>query len=591
MPMTSTTGVASQGDGSAKLLATETNNQTLDPARPAASGLGVLEKAMNLLNIVSARRTPMTFTELLRACDLPKATLHRILATLVREGLLRHNAYDKTFQLGLRLLELAHDVWSEFDLRVAAQDELARLRDALNETVELTLLDGTWVVILASEPAGEVQGARSAVGQRLPVHASASGKAIAASLDPSGQRRLIQALDLERFTPHTIVTATELHAELDLVRARGYAIEQGERALDRAAVAAPIFDYEGRPIGAVAITTDASRLDAARAHTLSSALIGASRSISHSAAGKAMSIATQAPPETTSSVEVICVNEVRSLLGEGPVWSPRDNALYWVDILTPSVHRYDAVTGVDKETPLGTMASLVVPKASGGLLVATPGGIMALDLSARRLTPFCHPEAGRTNVRYNDGKCDRRGRLWVGSMDMGAAANRGHLFCIEANGSWKQVDTGFTVPNGIGWSPDNKTMYVTDTYRQVIYRYDFDLASGTICNRRPLITIAASDGKPDGLTVDDQGCLWVALWDAWQIARFSPEGQLMQRVRVPVPRPTSCCFGGDNLDTLYVTSASLRLSEAQLASAPLSGSLFAIQLPDARGLPEAAFAG
>ena len=589
--MTSTTGAAPRGDGTAETPSTDGPGRTSDAARPTSSGPGVLEKAMQLLNIVSARRTPMTFTELLRACDLPKATLHRIIATLVREGLLRHNAYDKTFQLGLRLLELAHDVWSEFDLRVAAQEELARLRDELNETVELSLLDGTCVVILASEPAGAVQGVRSAVGQRLPVHASAAGKAIVASLDPSGQRRLIQALDLERFTPRTIVTAPELHAELDLVRARGYAIEQGERAVDRASVAAPIFDYEGRPIGAVAISTDASRLDEARAHTLSSALIGASRNISHSAAGKAMSIATQAPPETASSVEVVCVSEVRSLLGEGPVWSPRDNALYWVDIFTPSVHRHDAATGVDTETPLGTMVSLVVPKASGGLLVATPGGVMALDLSTRRLTSFCHPEAGRANVRYNDGKCDRRGRLWVGSMDMGAAANRGHLFCIEANGSWKQADTGFTVPNGIGWSPDNKTMYVTDTYRQTIYQYDFDLASGTIGNRRPLITIAASDGKPDGLTVDDQGCLWVALWDAWQIARFSPKGQLMQRIRVPVPRPTSCCFGGDNLDTLYVTSASLRLSEAQLATAPLSGSLFSIQLKDARGLPEPAFAG
>jgi sugar lactone lactonase YvrE/DNA-binding IclR family transcriptional regulator len=551
----------------------------------------VLEKAMNLLNIVSARRTPMTFTELLRACDLPKATLHRILATLVREGLLRHNAYDKTFQLGLRLLELAHDVWSEFDLRVAAQDEIARLRDALGESVELTVLDGTFVVILASEPAGDAPAARSAVGQRLPVHASASGKAIAASLDPAGQRRLVQALALERFTPQTIVSPAGLRAEFDLVRSRGYAIEQGERDPGRAGVAAPIFDYEGRPIGAIAIATDASRLDAARAHSLSSALIGAARNISHSAAGKAMSIATQAPPELGASTEVRCVSQVRSLLGEGPMWSPRDNALYWVDIFTPSVHRYDAATGADSETPLGTMASLVVPKASGGLLVATPGGLMALDLSTRRLTPFCHPEAGRPNVRYNDGKCDRRGRLWVGSMDMGAAANRGHLFCVEGNGSWRQVDTGFTVPNGMGWSPDNRSMYLTDTYRQTIYRYDFDLASGTVGNRQALITIPASDGKPDGLTVDDQGCLWVALWDAWQIARYSPDGQLMQRVRVPVPRPTSCCFGGDNLDTLFITSASLRLDEAQLASAPLSGSLFALSLPDARGLPEATFAG
>jgi sugar lactone lactonase YvrE/DNA-binding IclR family transcriptional regulator len=586
-----TAGAISRGDGTAQLPSTETHHSATDAVRAPAAGIGVLEKAMNLLNIVSARRMPMTFTELLRACDLPKATLHRILTTLVREGLLRHNAYDKTFQLGLRLLELAHDVWSEFDLRVAAQDELARLRDALGETVELTVLDGKWVVILASEPGDEASSARSAVGQRLPVHASAAGKAIAANLDVSGQRRLIQALDLEGFTKHTIVTPAALQAEFELVRARGYAIEQGERASDRAGVAAPIFDYEGRPIGAVAITTDVSRLDGARAHALSSALMGAARSITHSAAGKAMSLATQTPPESTLSAEVRCVSEVRSLLGEGPIWSPRDNALYWVDILTPSVHRYDPATGADTEMPLGTMASLVVPKASGGLLVATPGGIMALDLTTRRLTAFCHPEAGRTNVRYNDGKCDRRGRLWVGSMDMGAVANRGHLFCIEANGSWKQVDTGFTVPNGIGWSPDNKTMYVTDTYRQTIYRYDFDLACATVNNRRPLITIAATDGKPDGLTVDDQGCLWVALWDAWQIARFSPEGQLLQRLRVPVPRPTSCCFGGDNLDTLYVTSASLRLSEAQLATAPLSGSLFTIQLPDVRGLPEVAFAG
>lgn len=561
------------------------------PARPATPGLGVLEKAMGLLNIVSARRTPMTFTELLRACDLPKATLHRILATLVREGLLRHNAYDKTFQLGLRLLELAHDVWSDFDLRVAAQDELARLRDAIGESVQLAVLDGTRVVILASERAGDRSAEPSAVGQRLPVHASASGKAIAASLDPAGQRRLIQALALEPFTPATIVSATQLQAELNLVRARGYAIELGERAPDSAAVAAPIFDYEGRPIGAVAIGNRAGGLDAARAHSLSAALIGAARSISHSAAGMAMSITTQAPPETAASADVRCVSQVQSLLGEGPMWSPRDNALYWVDILTPSVHRYDAATGADTETPLGTLVSLVVPKASGGLLVATPGGLMGLDLATRRLTAFCHPEAGRENVRYNDGKCDRRGRLWVGSMDMGAAANRGHLFCVEADGRWRQVDTGFTVPNGIGWSPDNKTMYVTDTYRQTIYGYDFDLAAGTAGNRRPLITIPASDGKPDGMTVDDQGCLWIALWDAWQIARFSPDGQLMQRVRLPVPRPTSCCFGGDSLDTLYVTSASLRLSETQLASAPLSGSLFALALPDARGLPETIFAG
>ncbi len=176
-------------------------------------------------------------------------------------------------------------------------------------------------------------------------------------------------------------------------------------------------------------------------------------------------------------------------------------------------------------------------------------------------------------------------------MDMGTAASRGNLFRVDADGSWKKMDSGFTVPNGLGWSPDNSRMYFTDTFRKVIYEYDFDLMAGSIANRRPLISFGASDGKPDGLTVDQDGCLWVAMWDAWHIARFSPAGRELQRVRMPVPRPTSCCFGGSGLETLYVTSASVRLSEEALAAAPLSGSLFALEIPGVRGLPEATFAG
>jgi len=560
-----------------------------DPANPAA-GLGVLEKAMALLNIVSDRRKPLTFTDLLRASSLPKATLHRILGTLVREGLLRHDTYNKTFQLGLRLLELAHEVWSDFDLRVAAQDELARLRDALGESVQLAVLSDHSLVIVASEEAGHETRVQSNVGLRLPLHATAAGKAIAAHLDAAHQAALLDAIELQAFTPRTLVTAAQLHAELDLTRGRGYALEDRERAGDSISVAAPIFDYEGRPIGAVAVTGTTARLDAARAHSLSSALIGAARHISHSAAGQAMSITPQTRPQAPATVDVRCVSQTRSLLGEGPMWSPRDNALYWVDILTPSVHRYDAADGSTSETKLGAMVSVAIPKATGGLLIATPGGLMTLD-SDKALTLLAHPEAERPGNRFNDGKCDRRGRLWIASMDMSTAANRGNLFRVDADGSWRKMDSGFTVPNGLGWSPDNTRMYFTDTARRTIYVYDFDLMAGTIANRRAFITVDAADGKPDGLTVDEQGCLWVALWDAWHIARYSPEGREMQRIRMPVPRPTSCCFGGSSLETLYVTSASVRLSEEALASAPLSGSLFALNIPGVRGLPETTFAG
>lgn len=563
-----------------------------DRSGTSPAGLGVLEKAMGLLNIVSDKRAPMTFTDLLRASSLPKATLHRILGTLVREGLLRHDPYNKSFQLGFRLLELAHEVWSDFDLRLAAQDALVRLRDTLGESVQLSVLSGQQVVVVASEHAGRDTAPVSSVGVRLPVHATAAGKVIAANLDPQRLRNLLESLDFHAFTPSTLRDAAGLQADLALARARGYAVDDREFDEASVSVAAPIFDYEGRPIGALSITGPVSRLDGARAHGLSAALIATARGIAHTAAGDAMTIAMSGGSATDSpSVDVRCVNETRALLGEGPMWSPRDNALYWVDILTPSLHTHHASDGANTEIKLGTMASVVIPKATGGLLVATPGGVMTLDPDSKRLTLLSHPEADRPGNRYNDGKCDRRGRLWVASMDMATAANRGSLFRIDSDGSWKRMDTGFTVPNGLGWSPDDRKMYFTDTYRKTIYEYDFDSLSGTIANRRELIVFNADDGRPDGLTVDDAGCLWVAMWDAWHIARFAPDGREMQRIRMPVPRPTSCCFGGASLETLYVTSASVRMSEEALVGAPLSGSLFALEIPGVRGLPEATFAG
>jgi sugar lactone lactonase YvrE/DNA-binding IclR family transcriptional regulator len=560
-------------------------------SRGTVSGIGVLEKAMGLLNIVSTVRNPMTFTELLRASSLPKATLHRILATLMREGLLRHDPYAKTYRLGFRLLELAHEVWSDFDLRLAAQDEMVRLRDALIETTLLAVLDGSSVVLVASEEAARDTNQKSKVGLRLPLHATALGKAMVAYLDPMRQLALLQALPMEAYTSRTLTSMQELRSELDLTRARGYAIEYGEHTEDVVGVAAPIFDIEGRPIGAVSVSSRVERMSKAQAHHLSSTLIGAARTISHNAGGQVMSIQPQVVPQEADSFDVQCLSENRSLLGEGPCWSPRDGALYWVDILTPSIHRFDTSTAQDTEIKLGAMVSLAIPKATGGLLVATPGGLMTFDDTTKRLSLLCHPEADRPGNRYNDGKCDRMGRLWVGSLDMGTAANRGNLFRVDPDGNWKKMDTGFTVANGLGWSPDNKRMYFTDSTRRTIYVYDFDLLSGNIANRRNFITLRANEGTPDGLTVDEEGCLWVAVWDAWRVSRYSPQGEELLRIKMPVPRPTSCCFGGPDLDTLYVTSASVRLNEDALRAAPLSGSLFAIKIPGVRGLPETTFAG
>ncbi len=561
-----------------------------DVAEPGSTaGVGVLEKAMGVLNIVSQQRVPMTFTELLRVAQLPRASLHRILGTLAREGLLRHDPYNKTFKLGFRLLELAHEVWSDFDLRLAAQDELVGLRDSLGETVLLAALDQHKVVLIASEEAGRQALASVRTGQVLSVAHCALGQAMAAYLDAVRQRKLLD--ELEAVEPRDPGWRDALQSEWHLARSRGYAIVAGDFGSGSLSVAAPVFDVEGRPVGAVAVTGTGPRFDEKRAHGLSSALIGAARRIAHNAGGEGMSLQTQAPPTGPAVVEAECVVQLPALLGEGPTWSPRDAALYWVDILTPAVHVHHPGTGQDISCKLGAMASVVIPKASGGVVLATPGGILGFDLQSRSSQLLAHPESTRPSNRYNDGKCDRLGRLWIGSMDMGATANRGHLYRVDADGQWQRMDSGFTVANGLGWSPDDRHMYFTDSFRRTVYRYDFDLRAGTIHNRRPFIVLGPNEGTPDGLTVDEQGCLWIAVWDAWCVVRFSPEGQEMQRIRLPVPRPTSCCFGGSNLDTLYVTSAAVRLSQQMLDAAPLSGSVFALRVPGVRGLPETMFSG
>ncbi|HSV80392.1 MAG TPA: SMP-30/gluconolactonase/LRE family protein [Ramlibacter sp.] len=563
-----------------------------DPQAPAApGGLGVLEKAMALLTILSERRAPMTFTELLRVGSLPKATLHRILNTLVREGLLRHDPHTRTYRLGFRLLELAYDVWSDFDLRLAAQDELVRLADELRETVRLSVLNGNRLMVVACETRSRDGQERTAVGMNLPLHASAAGKAVLAALERGVRAGLLGPAPWPRLTERTLADADGLQGELELTSVRGYALEDGESQPGGVAIAVPVYDFEGAVIGALDLVGPADRLQLERAHALSSRLISAARAISHSAAGKGMSISTEQRLASAVPTELTQVDVAPSLLGEGPVWSSRDNALYWVDILAPAIHSLHPLDGTSTVTRVGSMVSLAVPKTSGGLLLATPAGLMAFDGDRKRMTRFAHPEADRPGNRYNDGKCDRMGRLWIASMDLGTAPNRGSLFRVDPDGHWKRMDSGFTVPNGMGWSPDDSRMYFADTFRRTIFVYDFDLRAGKVANRRPLIEFDPARGKPDGLTVDEEGCLWVAMWDAWHVARFSPDGTELERLPLPVPRPTSCCFGGENLDTLYITTASVRLSESELAAAPLSGSLFAYRPGNLRGLPETAFAG
>jgi sugar lactone lactonase YvrE len=280
---------------------------------------------------------------------------------------------------------------------------------------------------------------------------------------------------------------------------------------------------------------------------------------------------------------------VKPKLGEGPVWDDREQVLYWLDVFLPAINRFDPATGTNIAVRLEQPIYAMALRATGGAIGSFADGIGFLDLDQGAIEIIGDPKAGRA-VNFNDGKCDRRGRFWTGTMAKDWSTPIGGLYCADPSRRISQMDDDIVLSNGLGWSPDNRTMYFTDFGRRVIYAYDFDIETGAIRARRPFIEIPAEAGFPDGMTVDAEGCLWVAHWDGWRVTRYGPSGEALQIFRMPVQRPTSCAFGGPDLSVLYVTSARMGLTDDALESTPLAGSIFAIQT-DTAGLVEPKFAG
>ena len=290
----------------------------------------------------------------------------------------------------------------------------------------------------------------------------------------------------------------------------------------------------------------------------------------------------------SSDSDLQCVANVHAILGEGPVWVARESALYWVDIEGRKVFRLDDDSHVTVwETPMriGSLA----PRKSGGFIAGTDKGIAIVDPSAKRFEVVANPEEHLPGNRFNDGKVDRRGRFWAGTMDSEERAASGTLYCVDADLGWNAVDTAYNVTNGPAFSPSGDVMYHSDSARQVTYAFGMD-SDGKPGNRRVFLQFGPGDGYPDGMTVDSEGCLWIAFWDGWCVRRYSPEGEWIETIRTPVQRPTSCTFGGRDLDRLYISSASRDLDEQALKMQPNAGGLFMV-IPGVRGLAEVPFAG
>jgi sugar lactone lactonase YvrE len=286
--------------------------------------------------------------------------------------------------------------------------------------------------------------------------------------------------------------------------------------------------------------------------------------------------------------------DARNAVGECPVWVPEENALYWVDIPAGALQRWSAASGKVDAWTAPEMLACITRHRDGGWVAGMESGFFHLhphtdgSLDSQLLA---HVDHARTDMRLNDGRCDRQGRFWAGSMvlNMGANAADGTLYRYSAgqHGPIEARLGGFIVPNGLGFSPDGRTMYLSDSHPHVqkIWAFDYDLDSGTPSNRRLFVDMNQFAGRPDGAAVDADGCYWICGNDAGVIHRFTPDGRLDRSLAVPVKKPSMCAFGGSRLDTMFVTS--IRPGDDQDEQS-LAGGVFALD-PGVTGLPEPLF--
>jgi len=285
-----------------------------------------------------------------------------------------------------------------------------------------------------------------------------------------------------------------------------------------------------------------------------------------------------------------CVLDARASLGECPVWSVAEQVLYWVDINAPALHRFDPATGADTAMPMPESIGCFALRARGGFVIALRDGIWLARADGTLLRRIADPPYAPEHHRFNDGRCDRQGRFWAGSMNEQRDADSASLVRVDADHRVTPVLSGMMISNGLAWSPDGRTMYHADTPTQIIHSFDFDAASGLPSNRRVFARFTDPTHRPDGGAVDSEGCYWTAFYAGGKVVRLSPTGAVLAQYPVPAQCPTMCAFGGHDLRTLYVTSARQLRSDEELARLPQSGGLFAMAVA-VPGLPEPPFAG
>ena len=277
--------------------------------------------------------------------------------------------------------------------------------------------------------------------------------------------------------------------------------------------------------------------------------------------------------------------EIKAALGEGALWNHTTKEFYWVDIEGKTFNIFNPSSGTNKVYPTPSRAGTVVPYTANEVILAMEDGIHSMDLKTGETKMLTDMSADLEGSRLNDGKCDPSGRLWVGSMHFNQTKGAAKLFMVDQKLEYIAKKDSVTISNGIVWSKDRKTMYYIDTPTAEIKAYDYDDTSGAISNERVVVKVQSEMGFPDGMTIDEEDKLWVGMWSGNAVLRFDPEtGKVIGEIEVPAKNVTACAFGGENLDVMYITTASLGMSAEEEEQLPKAGSIFKVAL-DVKGVP------
>ena len=285
--------------------------------------------------------------------------------------------------------------------------------------------------------------------------------------------------------------------------------------------------------------------------------------------------------------------DARATLGECVRWDEREGLIYWVDIPGQRLHRYNPSSGRNDAMDVGQEIGCFALAERGGFIAGLRSGYARIDAFGGTVQRLTSPDYDPALVRFNDGRCDGAGRFWAGTMWEPRDRPAAHVYCLEADGRFSTKANPITLANGITFSPDNRTFTLADTPNHVLWTFDYDLDTATPSNRRVLRTFDPPQGRPDGACVDAEGNIYLAIFAGARVEKISPKGELLAVIDLPIPNITCCSFAGDDLQTLYITTARVRMSDEQLTQHPYAGGLFAIRLPShhAPGVTEARYAG